>query len=116
MRVRHALIAVALILAVLVGYVWAYAENRLWNESRQFEQHIEKAAPEVTRFIWATHISDQGLEVQLAMGAVHRTLLDEQGFYKTITELWKSSEFVKKRKYSGKVKFMQLDRTVKTIE
>lgn len=116
MRVRYIFFEVMLAIAVLVGYVSAYAENRQWNEARQVEQYLEKAAPEVTRFILAFHISDQGLEVQLATGMVHRTFLDEQGFYKTISELWKKSEFVKKRKYPGKVKFMQLDRTVKTIE
>lgn len=98
------------------GAFHSHAGNEKWYESRQFEQHIEKTTPDVMKFIWATHISEEGLEVQLAAGIYSRTFVDEQGFYKTISELWKNSALVKEGKYSGKVKFMQLDRTVKTIE
>ena len=68
------------------------------------------------RFIWATHISVHGLEVQLAVGMVHKTFLDEQNFYRTISELWKKSEFVKTKKYSGKVEFMLLDKPLRTLD
>lgn len=114
MRVH--LIAILLAVGAFFGYGAAGAESNQWNDSRQFEQHLEKAAPDVMRFIWATHISEQGLEVQLAAGMLHRTYLDELGFYKKVSELWRSSEFVERKKYPGKVKFMRLDMTIKVLE
>lgn len=115
-KMRAHLIAFMLVIGVLFGYGITGAENNKWNESRQFEQSLEKAAPDAMRFIWATHILEQGLEVQLAPSIFHRTYLDEQAFYKKVSEHWKSSEFVRAKRYPGKVQFMRLDMPVKTVD
>lgn len=113
---RAHLIAFMLAIGVLFGYGITGAENNQWNESRQFEQYLEKADPELMKYIWAAHISEDGLEVQVAMDMYHRTYLDEQAFYKKVSEYWQGSEFVRTKRYPGKVQFMRLDMPLKTVD
>lgn len=91
--------------------VWA---SEKWNDSRQFEKYLEKAIPDTMQHIWATHVSEEGLEVQVSIFFPIR-LIERDNIYDAVSEQWKNSEFVKSKKYSGKVQFLQLDKPLKTI-
>lgn len=91
-------------------------ENKKWNESRQFERYLEEIEPNIMSRIWDTHVSEQGLTVNVGMGVFHRNAFEEDAFYKRISAHWKSSEFVIKKKYSGKVQFKRFDTLLKTID
>lgn len=106
-----------LCVAIFSGFALPHATtaSELWNESRHFERSLEKAMPEMMKYIMAAHISEQGLEVQVSLFYpinVH----ERNRLYKQVSELWKNSEFVKAKKYPGKVQFMQLDMPLKTVD
>ena len=85
-----------------------------FNDSRQFERYLEKVIPQMMKHIMATHVSEEGLEVQASIFFPIR-LIEQDSIYDAVSEHWKNSEFVKSKKYSGKVQFMQLDKPLKTI-
>lgn len=91
--------------------VWA---GEKWNDSRQFEESLEKEIPDMMKHLWAIHVSEEGLEVQVSLFFPIR-LIEQDNIYDAVSEHWKNSEFVKSKKYPGKVQFMQLDKPLKTI-
>ena len=67
------------------------------------------------KYIMAAHISEQGLEVQVSL-FYPINMHERNRLYKQVGELWKNSEFVKVKKYSGRVQFMQLDKPLMTVD
>lgn len=90
---------------------WA---SERWNDSRQFEKYLEKKIPDMMKYIWATHVSEEGLDVQVSIFFPVRQI-EQDNVYDAISEHWKNSEFVKSKKYTGRVQFMRLDMPIKTI-
>lgn len=88
--------------------------SEVWNDSRQFERCLEKSIPHMMKHIWATHVSEEGLEVQVSL-FFPVGLIERDNIYDSVNEHWKNSDFVKSKKYPGKVQFKQLDKPLKTV-
>lgn len=85
-----------------------------WNNSRQFERYLEKSIPHMMKHIWATHVSEEGLEVQVSL-FFPVGLMERDNIYDSVSEHWKNSDFVKSKKYPGTVQFKQLDKPLKIV-
>lgn len=101
------------LLSVTVSANKAWGSEK-WHDSRQFESYLEKAIPHMMKHILATHVSEEGLEVQVGI-FFPISLMDRDNIFDSISEHWMNSEFVKNKKYPGKIKFMQLDRPLKIV-